>query len=392
MAPALTHVVGWRDDARAQPQVTHHNVYILHIHQPNHVQLRALELTDDRRLYALTQALEQQYAEAFSFGFVGLAHKELYAQTGSDFHVFRVGLRFGGAVVLLAWVLWNALADSSEGVNLFRHPIINVYAAVGGVLLLGWTWALNLAVWERAGVDYRSILHFKTPMTSVEAVFAEVSTASTVYLANLLLYYKLLRGVAGPFQAVPSLLLPILLVAYFMYKAFFPWEQRREIWEILAQIVIAPFGKVEFVHLYFADTMTSFNKGACVGAGVGWWCIGRVGRGVQDLVCPCIIDLQSHIHTYAQQPVSYETVMGMCYMVQQEYIDDHRGGISGAHATQHPSTCDAYHFPLPYPSRHQPHTHVPPKQNRTSTQAPQSPQSHRPVGPTPSRRSTSRPS
>lgn len=234
---------------------------------PPQSQLRALEFTDDSRLYALTQALEQQYAEAFCFGYVGLAHKELYAQTGNDFHVFRVGLRFGGAVVLLAWVLWNSLADDSNDVNLFRHPIINVYAAVGGVLLLAWTWALNLAVWERAGVDYQSILRFKTPMISVEAVFAEVSTASTVYLANLLLYYKQLRGVAGPFQAVPSLLLPVLLVGYFVYKALFPWAQRREIWEILAQIVIAPFGKVEFVHLFTADTMTSFNKGK---DGRGW--------------------------------------------------------------------------------------------------------------------------
>lgn len=142
-----------------------------------------------------------------------------------------------------------------------------MYAAVGGVLLLAWTWALNLAVWERAGVDYQSILRFKTPMTSVEAVFAEVSTASTVYLANLLLYYKQLRGVAGPFQAVPSLLLPVLLVGFFVYKALFPWAQRREIWEILAQIVIAPFGQVEFVHLFTADTMTSFDKGK---NGRGW--------------------------------------------------------------------------------------------------------------------------
>jgi hypothetical protein len=181
-----------------------------------------------------------------------------------------VGLRFGGAVVLLAWVLWNALWDSSEGVNLFRHPIINVYAAVGGILLLAWTWALNLAVWERAGVDYRAILNFKTPVTSIESVFAEVSTASTVYLASLLLYYKQIRGVAGPFQAIPSLLLPVLLVSYFCYKAIFPWEQRREIWAILAQIVIAPFGEVTFVHLYFADTLTSFNKGAWRGVPCSW--------------------------------------------------------------------------------------------------------------------------
>jgi hypothetical protein len=29
------------------------------------------------------------------------------------------------------------------------------------------------------------------------------------------------------------------------------------------------------------------------------------------------------------QIVSYETVMGMCYMMQQDYIEDHRNGVSG---------------------------------------------------------------
>lgn len=223
-------------------------------------QLRKLEFTDDRRLYSVSQELEQQYADAFSFGFVGLAHKELYATNGSDFHVFRVGLRFGAALVLLSWVVWNSLVDSSQGVNLFKHPIVNVYAACGGMLLLAWTWALNLVVWDRAGVDYKAILGFQTPVTSVEEVFSEVSNASLLLLANLLLYYKLLRGVAGPFQAIPSLLPPVLLVAYFVYKAVFPWERRRELWDIMLQIVIVPFGAVEMRHLFYADTLTSFNK------------------------------------------------------------------------------------------------------------------------------------
>lgn len=96
------------------------SLIVPHIHVPLTLQLRNLEYSNDRRLYDLTLQLESEYANAFSFGFVGLAHKELYGAMGSDWHVFRVGLRFGVALVLLCWVLWNAVFDSSQGINLFK--------------------------------------------------------------------------------------------------------------------------------------------------------------------------------------------------------------------------------------------------------------------------------
>lgn len=222
--------------------------------------LRKREFADDARLLALTQELERQYADAFCFGFIPFAHKELYVTVKGEWHVFHVGLRFGACVVLLIWLLWDSLFDNSQGVDLFQHPIVHVYAAVGGGLMLLWTWALNLIVWERAGIDHTAIFAFVSPLTSVQNVFSSVSLATTLYLCNLLLYYKLLLGVAGPLQVLPLNMLPITLVAYSLYRLVVPWVQCQEIWRILAQVVIAPLGAVGFKEVFFAETMTSFNK------------------------------------------------------------------------------------------------------------------------------------
>jgi hypothetical protein len=230
--------------------------------------LRKREFADDARLLALTQELERQYADALCFGFIPFAHKELYAPVKGEWHMFRVGLHFGACVVLLIWLLWDSLFGNSQGTNLFQHPIVHVYAAIGRGLMLLWTWALNLIIWERAGVDHAAILAFISPLTSVQDVFSSISLATTLYLCNLLLYYKLLRGVAGPLQVLPMHLLPFALLAYFLYQLAFPWVQRQEMWRILAQIVIAPLGAVEFKEVFFDETMTSTKSrtGLCLRA------------------------------------------------------------------------------------------------------------------------------
>jgi len=39
--------------------------------------------------------MERQYADAFGFGFIPFAHKELYAAAKGEWHVFRVGALWG---------------------------------------------------------------------------------------------------------------------------------------------------------------------------------------------------------------------------------------------------------------------------------------------------------
>jgi hypothetical protein len=44
-------------------------------------------------LSQLSLQLEQAYADAFTYGFLGMAHKELFTDKKESWHVFHVGLR-----------------------------------------------------------------------------------------------------------------------------------------------------------------------------------------------------------------------------------------------------------------------------------------------------------
>lgn len=162
------------------------------------VQLKIVEFANEDSLLELSLDLEKSYANAFTYGFLGLAHKELYPYDDDKWEMFKIGIRIGMCVILATWFCWNCIFDPSDGIDLFRRPIINLYMSCAGFLLLIWFWGLNLVVWQRLNVDYASMLGFRLErMGSPKEVFAEISTVSIIYLSNLLLYYKLLRGVAG---------------------------------------------------------------------------------------------------------------------------------------------------------------------------------------------------
>jgi len=160
--------------------------------------LKIVEFANENALLELSLDLEKSYANAFTYGFLGLAHKELYPVEGDGWQLFKLGLRFGMCLILLTWFCWNCIFDPSGGIDLFNRPIINLYLSFAGFLLLFWCWGLNLVVWKRINVDYPDILGFNAhAMYTTEEIFADISTVTILYLSNILLYYKLLRGVAG---------------------------------------------------------------------------------------------------------------------------------------------------------------------------------------------------
>ena len=162
------------------------------------LQLKIVEFANEDSLLELSLDLEKSYANAFTYGFLGLAHKELYPSEDDKWELFKMGLRFGMCLILLVWFCWNCIFDPSEGINLFNRPIINLYLSWAGFLLLIWFWGVNLVVWQRINVDYAAILGFrKEKMYSPKEIFSDISTVTICYLGNILLYYKMLRGVAG---------------------------------------------------------------------------------------------------------------------------------------------------------------------------------------------------
>lgn len=122
--------------------------------------------------------------------------------------------------------------------------IINIYASSGGLILFGWLWGLNLIVWQSVGLDYASILGFKTPLMNIQQVYLEVSFATMVFLGDIIFFYKLLREPDGLFTTVPVYVMPVLLIFFCMYKMVFPWSHRREIWLTIFQVVFSPFCEV----------------------------------------------------------------------------------------------------------------------------------------------------
>jgi len=157
-----------------------------------------MEFANEEPLRQLSLDLERSYASAFTYGFLGLAHKELSPPELNIYDYISMAFRLGMCFLMLVWLIWDYTFSPPLGVNLFERPIISLYGACGGIILMLWFWGLNLVVWERAKIDYISLLDFD-PMKTYSAIdiFTEVSVASTVLMINLLLYYKMLRGEGG---------------------------------------------------------------------------------------------------------------------------------------------------------------------------------------------------
>ena len=50
------------------------------------------------------------------------------------------------------------LGDAAVLRQIWRDPAFRVYRGLGNVVLLVWTWGLNLVVWRAHGIDYERFL------------------------------------------------------------------------------------------------------------------------------------------------------------------------------------------------------------------------------------------
>lgn len=73
-----------------------------------------------------------------------------------DWDLFSLGTRFGLAVLLLVWVLWDCVMDvhlRPKGLY-WTSTVLIVYRGLGCLLLAAWCWLVSLWVWTRAGINY----------------------------------------------------------------------------------------------------------------------------------------------------------------------------------------------------------------------------------------------
>jgi len=111
----------------------------------------------------------------------------------------KMGYRLGFCVVLLIWLCWEVITSPNMGGHIFEAPVHHIYDGIAGILLCIWFWGINLLVWQRFNIEYPAILglemdHMRRTPTEI---ITEVAMTTSVYLANLLIYYKIIRGAAG---------------------------------------------------------------------------------------------------------------------------------------------------------------------------------------------------
>lgn len=71
------------------------------------------------------------------------------------------------------------------------------------------------------------------------------------FLLNFLLFFKVLRK--DSFVWLPAPVFPLLLLAFLLYRAVFPWRLRRGVWIAVRNVLMAPFKPVSFRDSYAAS-------------------------------------------------------------------------------------------------------------------------------------------
>jgi len=210
------------------------------------------------------------------------------------------GLRVGCMFLLLLWVVWDIILvsrlrpNSSAEAKLWTSLVLPVYRALLALLLLGWGTVGSMWIWQRYRINYMQLMELDaygsrgngssgtintvntsssrinmvTPgglVASLSEVIDELVMSSIIYLLNFLIYFNMLR--ASIPRLVPSSFLPILLVAYFIYRIL-PWRwwifgQRSKMLPVLrgfVAVAFAPYGVCNFYTCYLGDLWTSMVR------------------------------------------------------------------------------------------------------------------------------------
>ncbi|CAM9905331.1 unnamed protein product, partial [Ectocarpus fasciculatus] len=178
-----------------------------------------------RDLNGTLAGAELLYASLFCNGDVDVARTALTFKASSSLRGnrrFDFGYRLGAATVLLAWAMWDCIADDSLGKDVWHDPAFKIYRGLGNLVLLVYMWGVNIWVWRRFGIDYERCLSLdpKGPRVDpCEQVWNAGCNLSIAFLVSFICFYKCLRGVLLNPTWVPiqfAHTFPLLLLFYML--------------------------------------------------------------------------------------------------------------------------------------------------------------------------------
>jgi hypothetical protein len=210
------------------------------------------------RLADMVSTVEQHYAARFTDGNVQVARATLLAKQSTDYNwaSFRIGMRVGTCMALVVWLLWDFVVDESRGYNIYEdRAALNVYKAVGPFCLVPWIMAVLVHVWKLYRVNYLYIFELNQTLDSAKLV-ETASAVTIVYLFNLLLFYKVRRGVFT--DVVPAGYYPASLFVGFLVYAML--RLPKQLWSTLRNVLLSPWYGVRFRDAFLGDVLTSLAK------------------------------------------------------------------------------------------------------------------------------------
>lgn len=232
--------------------------------------LQSLAFAEARQCRELLRQVEDMFAELFCDGNRSVAIATLMTKK-EDFvnwaHMY-IGIKIGSCLILLVWVGWDSLVVPTFRSERERHLIdlavtraYPVYRGVGCLLLLHWLIGVSLFVWRKARINYRYIFELDPRTTQpYTQVFSDATNMTIVFLANVLLYYKVVNGYF-PEELLHRGYYPLLLCGYtFYFYVVRTWRRQRGLLRTLLETVCSPFYAVTFFHTFVGDYLTSVVK------------------------------------------------------------------------------------------------------------------------------------
>ena len=251
---------------------------------------------------------------------------------------FLLGWRVGGATLLLAWLGWDLLIDERlrpdtycekkvPGYSLWQDPAIHVYHFSAALLLLEWCWCGMLIVWRRSRINFPFLLELPQTGRTTADNLASASLHSMLFALNMLLFFKVHHHDVFTEQSMHrwNRALPMLLCLGVFVSLVHPWRTRKQIWRLFGEVLIGFFKPVRFVHVFFADWLTSVVKVWVTMAYAA--CYYTTGEGLNE--CP----QPSNIRQCEQNPVFLNLVLPVLstlpYVIRllqclRMYLDTHK--------------------------------------------------------------------
>lgn len=217
-------------------------------------------------------------------------HSDHKASKLGETRHFRLGLRIGLVLLLIAWILWDVIIDFSieelsqagsdfgqchdsaadsaavqsgdSVIELWFVKVFPIWRGMFSLVLALWCWGFLLWAWNKCRINYLFMLELDPRYAAgVTGTFWLASELTITLLISFLIHFKVLRCDFPRWPAGSPLgFWPLIPAVVIVYHSVFPWVERKQMWYAVYHVLMSPFVSVSFMMNFAGDVMTSLIK------------------------------------------------------------------------------------------------------------------------------------